>query len=289
MSYTPAMANQVRFKPAMLLFAVLMSAAPGAQAEARSPRDPQRARELDRLQALVGPLVKPVLEAQDPLELEAALEDQLFSGVLADILGVSLTTLLQDQPVTPDQVEACFEASIGQLDVDRERMARAVDLTMASNLIVREILAALDEDERAGLIGEQGQAPQLDIQDMLYDAEVPVEVREAFHGELESAICMICLVSAAEFAPDTPRWMLEELLNRWSAGLEKSLPLSWALLTSHAEASGELTVALDKLVDEGMSPVVLEDIRERSLQFNEALQEIADQAARQPDGQWPPE
>jgi hypothetical protein len=84
--------------------------------------------------------------------------------------------------------------------------------------------------------------------------------------------------------------MRDELLNRWVAGLEKSLPLSWAVLASQTEASEELTVALDKLADEeGISPVVLEDIRERSLQFNEALQEIADHAQRQPDGQWPPE
>jgi hypothetical protein len=249
-----------------------------------------------RVWDLMEPLARAVLGSADREELEFNIDEQLFSGLFADLVTRSIQTVARQPRVdVTNEFDGQFLSVVERLGGKRDAASRALSL---SQIAARISLRLIDA---SGVERELEDLSFFDMHEFLYDIEAPLELRKAAQADFESAICMIALAHAVAAREEPPAWLVAELVDRWLEGQLNSLPL----LTSIALEMGlrpedALTerqlIELDELSEKQGFDLFAEaekaarDLaaeRKRAETMTEQLHAIAEHASRQPDGVWP--
>jgi hypothetical protein len=269
--------------------ALLTSAGPTARSR-NTDRGSHQTHDLNRILALMAPLAKAVLESPDREALEANLDEQLFSGLFSDLIVKSIQALAQRRG---EQVSVEFDEqflpALEALGGDRSKAERALKLAQISTRLSSATVPSLYGDARnTHSIDSQ---LRVDLSDLLYDIQIPVEVREAVHADAESTICMITLAHAIADGANVSPWLVTELVERWLAGQVKGMPFLIAVaieqgIDIHDCLPDDLRVRLDEFLEhEGM--LDLNAAQQRADAISAQMGAITEHASRQILDVWP--
>jgi hypothetical protein len=292
MGYAWLMLSLVQFGHAAVVAAALLTSSSPTARSRQTDGHSGEAREFERIVDLMAPLAKAVLDSSDREELEASLEEQLFSGLFSDLVVKSFEALAwRDEPTVSDAPYDQFLAAIEALGGDRSQLSRALRLSQISTRLAGSMVRAVLVDEGVEFEPLRADLSEFSYENFLYDIEIPVEIRASAHADGESAICMITLAYSVATGAQPPQWLITELVERWLAGQTTSLPVLVAMGRERGLAPAELLT--DELVKElelflrEASVPDLQAAQERANATAAQMRIILEHAGRQVDGEWP--